>query len=484
MWTVLPFEQQDQDWFYNHGFSKEFVAWMTRKHDPDKRHCLVSENITNAAKLGRRIRWHFESNSLYRTLFPETLPNTNCKWTDHSLEIVRKIGGTGGAHGEGTFDFLGVKGALQSRHYNGMVIQDDLVGKKALESIIEMESAIEYHQLLPGAFEDEDKNHEGDELVIGNRWAYHDLNSWMREHERYDDYGNIWFRITSHSALGGCCEHHPADLPIFPQEWTFEKLMKRKRRLGPYLFSCQYLNNPCSPEDADFKERDLRYYEWINLEGGTRVIRRDVVDGIVLKDIDPASLVKSMVVDPNHKGEGGRARHAILVIGMNWQQEYFLLETWAEACNYDKFYNKIYEYAGKWGLRKVGFETIASQRYCAHHIEHLNKVKTPTLKIIELKGEVEDADGGLTRRKEFRIRNVVGPIAEEHRLNVRRDQQDFIAEYITFPKGKFVDQLDCFAYAPQLLRKGTTSDPAKAASLLAANARGAKEVNRPYSMVQ
>jgi len=38
-------------------------------------------------------------------------------------------------HGEGTYDFLGVGGALQSRHYNGILIQDDLIGRKAIESI-------------------------------------------------------------------------------------------------------------------------------------------------------------------------------------------------------------------------------------------------------------------------------------------------------------------------------------------------------------
>ena len=116
--------------------------------------------------------------------------------------LKRQSATTGGAHGEGTFDFIGVGGALQSRHYTGGIIQDDVVGKKAIESAVTMASTIDYHQLLMGAFENEDPDHEGDELVVGNRWGYHDLNSYIREHEP-------WFKVISHSALGGCCNLHP-----------------------------------------------------------------------------------------------------------------------------------------------------------------------------------------------------------------------------------------------------------------------------------
>jgi hypothetical protein len=209
MWRALPFGQQDEDDLRSQGYGDEFIRWMRRCHNPDVRNMLVSSNLANAIKLGKKIRWHYESNALYRTLFPETLPDTDCTWGDRSLHVRRTRGSIGGAHGEGTFDFYGVGNAVQSAHYTGIVIQDDLIGIKEAESQMLMQKAIDYHQLLVGIFEAEDPNHELDELVIGNRWGYFDLNSHIREHEPE-------FRIESHSALGGCCDAHPPDTPIFP----------------------------------------------------------------------------------------------------------------------------------------------------------------------------------------------------------------------------------------------------------------------------
>lgn len=474
MWRALPFGNQDEDDFCKLGYPPEWIKWMKRAHNPDSRNLLVSGNITNAAKLGKKIRWHFESNSIYRTLFPETLPTTSETWTDYSLHVRRPAAGSGGAHGEGTFDFLGVGSAVQSRHYNGIVIEDDLIGIKESESQALMDKAIDYHQLLVGIFEAEDPNHELDELVIGNRWGYADLNSHLREHEPD-------FRFESHSALGGCCSLHPQDTPIFPEEFSFEKLLKRKQRLGNYKFSCQFLNNPSAPEDADFRLEWLHYFTLSWNEQGRFKIVFDVENGIVRPDIRQSSLNMAMIVDPNHSGNQGRGRcrHAIIVVGLDQQDNYYLIETWAEASSYDVFYNKIFELATKYNLTRVGVETVAAQKYVAHHLQHLCGEKGYTIRIDPLKGEVDLGDGEISTKKEYRIRNVLSPIAEQGRLFVQQRQVNFINEYQTFPKGRFVDQLDAFAYAPQLLRK--PMDDATHFALLAQNQAGMNKLGQGYA---
>ena len=472
MWRALPFGQQDIDDFLKLGYSDEFIKWMLRIHNPDHRNLLVSENITNAAALGRKIRWHYESNDYYMACFPETLPDTSCTWTDYSLCIKRPSG----AHGEGTFDFRGVGSALQSRHYNGILIEDDTVGRKAIESQSVMDKTIEYHQLLVGVFENDDKNHENDELSVGNRWSFHDKNSYMREHEP-------WFRFESHSAFGGCCSQHPSDTVIFPEQFSFEKLMRLKRRLGNYQFSCQYLNNPVAPEDADFKVEWLNYFhlEYDKDALGRWRIVHETKNGVVHADIKPYHLSIGMTSDPNHSGNqgSGRCRHANIVLAESEDGNYYLLDAWAQAASYDTYYDKLFQMAQKWNLSRVGVETIAAQKYIKHHIEYLCKVKNYAIRIDELKGEVEAADGTMTRKKEWRIRNVLAPIAEQGRLFVQREHQDFIGEYQTFPKGKFVDLLDAFAYCPQLLRQ--PMDFATNMALLRNNQEQMERVGQPYS---
>jgi hypothetical protein len=482
MWRALPLSQQDIDDFYKLGYTDEFVRWMYKAHNPDSRNLLVSGNITNAAKLGKKIRFHFESNALYRGLFPETLPDTSCTWTDYSLHVKRPSG-IGGAHGEGTFDFLGVGSAVQSRHYNGIVIQDDLIGLKESESQVLMDKAKEYHQLLVGIFEAEDPNHELDELVIGNRWGFEDLNSYLREFEPE-------FIFESHSALGGCCVLHPPGIPIFPEEFSVSKLDQRRRRLGSYKFSCQFLNDPSSPEDSEFKEEWLNYFELINQSDGSLwdkkttkwKIKREVKNGLIRPDLRPSSLNIGMIVDPNHSGAGGRCRHAIIVAAIDAQNNHYVLESWAESAGFDAFYDKIFEIARRWNLHRVGVETIGAQTYIKDHIEFLCSTKMYSLRVTELKGAVELEDGTTARSKKYRILGVVQPLAESGRIWVQRTQQSFMNEYKTFSmkrNSRYVDQLDAFAYigevADRPLEDGSYMD------LLAANQTGASRVGQAYS---
>jgi hypothetical protein len=470
MWWALPFLKQDEDNFVKLGYSDNFINWMKRVHKPDVRNLLVSENITNAAKLGSKVRYHFESNDRFRALFPEVLPDTSCTWSNYSLH-VKLPAGFNASHGEGTFDFLGVGGALQSRHYDN-IIEDDLVGRKAIESQSVMDKTIDYHRLVVGAYENDDKDHEGNEIIVGNRWSYHDLSSYIREHED-------WFNVVMHSALGGCCPLHQADTPIFPEHFSFEKLMKIKERLGSYHFSCQYLNNPAAPENADFKPEWLGYYE-LKEDVNGEYISHAVKDGTVKRDVRLNHLRIAMTVDPAHSGNAGagRCRHAIIVLGLSSNGDYYLLQSWAKACGYDEFIKEIYSIAMRWKVTKFGLETIAAQKFLAYHIQFLNRLENRNLRIIELKGEVEGPDGELTRKKEWRIRNVLLPIFEAGRFYAQRKHQDFIGEYTTFPKGRFVDQLDALAYAPQMITL-----PQKQEFYLAAkqqNQRRLREVNAPY----
>lgn len=471
IWLTLPFTDTDEEMFLRNGYGDEYIRFLHKMHTPMRRTLLVSENITNSAKLGKRIDYHFASNAIFRGCFSEILPTSAETWTSYSMHVNKKKFG-GAIHGEGNFDFLGVGGALQSRHYD-LMVQDDLVGRKAIDSQTVMDDTIQYHRILPGAFESTDADNDNSELVIGNRWGFHDLNSYIREEETD-------FIIHSHSALGGCCSAHPPDTPIFPEAFSFEKLMRLKRRFGSYAFSCQFLNNPISPEDADFKAEWLRYYSFERSGDGRVMITREPHDGLVYKDFHLGHLQIAMSVDPAHSGNSGsgRARHAIVVWGQ-LDDDYFLLEAWASQCTLGTFVDKIYEIAKKWRLRKFGVETVAGQIYLKFHLDTKNAQENNYLKVIPLKGEVEGPDGTMTRKKEWRIRNVLSPLFEFGHVYVQRRHQDFIGEFNTFPRGKFVDLLDASAYIPQMLRH--VGSRTQGMMMLQQNQEGARRVNPPYS---
>lgn len=498
MWRALPFNDLDAEEFAKLGYWDDFIQWMAKSHNPNARSLIVSENKDNAAKLGRRIRFHFESNPLFRGLFSDILPDANCKWDTFSMTIKRPSAGMGGAHGEGTFDFIGVGGALQSRHYGagGLIIQDDLVGRKAIESQAVMDKTIEFHKLVTALFEEEDAAHEGDELIIGNRWGYFDLNSHVREHEP-------WYKVTSHSALGGCCPVHPPDTPILPSVFSYDKLMRKRTTLGSYNFSCQFLNNPSAPENAEFNERDVCWFQLKTKEIEARLnvvinpldsaIVHEVKDGVVHKPVKLNHLTRCLVTDPNHSGNNGsgRCRHAIVVVGLDFEGNYYLLDSWAMASSYDTYFGELYRLARKWQITKVGFETVAAQKFAAYHLGHLNKTQPWKLKIVECKGEVQLDDGTVSKKKKFRIHGVIAPILESGRFwmmktpSGEKKHQDFLSELTTFSMteggGKFLDQLDAWAYVPQVLKapQSAWTDQMR----LYQHQKQMKEINRPYVAV-
>lgn len=467
MWWALPFTDTEEMAMRKLGYDDAYITWMKRAHDRNTRTLLVSEVITNAVKLGTRISHHYLNNDLFRDIFPEISPDRSCTWTANSLHHKRD---KTSPNGEGTYDFLGVGGALQSRHYD-RVVQDDLVGRAAIDSDATMEDTINYHRLLPGAFDSlpGKPTEENDELVVGNRWSNKDLNAWIRKEEP-------WFNFQTHAVMGGCCVKHIAGEPIFPQEWSEEKLVKTRIRFGNKYFSSQFLNNPVSDEEKEFDKRWLRYYNLQPLAQTDRraVIKHEVQEGEVVPDLPLFSdqgrghdMIVTMTVDPNHAGNNGRCRHAITVTGyIRSPQRIYLLDSFAKSCDYHTFVAQIYAMAKKWHLREFWLETVMAQRYLKFYLEYRNKQENIHLKVNDLKAD------NSANAKDNRIRAMNPIFAEGQFWCERVKHADFIQEYEDFPSGYTKDILDTLAYAPQTWNRSSSNK--EVLEFLAANKSRAK----------
>jgi phage terminase large subunit-like protein len=150
-----------------------------------------------------------------------------------------------------------------------------------------------------------------------------------------------------------------------------------------------------------------------------------------------------MVVDPNHGGSDGRARHAIVVTGFDPETDrIYLLDLWAKSMSYDDLMANIYKIATTWNLGEFWLETIAAQKYLKYHIEYRNKIENRRLTVRELKSEHSK------NAKRTRI-EALEPLFREGRFWVRNDQAEFLDEYYDYPGGRTVDILDCLGYATQ-----------------------------------
>ena len=163
-----------------------------------------------------------------------------------------------------------------------------------------------------------------------------------------------------------------------------------------------------------------------------------------------------MIVDPNHSGNAGRCRHAITITAVQHleindrtkqvkkPQRIYLVESWAESCNYHEFVRKIYEFADKYKLNRFWLETVGGQRYLKFYLDERNRVEKRRLSVLPLKIDTS------ANAKRKRI-DALNPYFAEGQVFIQRNKhQDFVIEYGQYPNGKTLDILDTLSYGPQV----------------------------------
>jgi hypothetical protein len=502
MWWALPFNDQDEEYMRAFGYRDAWIRWMRRAHYSSTRTLIVNEIRDNAIKFGARISAHYQNNAEFRYYYSEIIPKTTFdlkgtgkkkdKWNAQSMTHNRV---DGVYQGEGTYNFIGVKGALQSQHFERQVI-DDPVGEKAIKSDIVMNDTCEWIRKLPGAFDSdpEDADKLADQLFIGNRWSERDVGSFLRR-----EYGSI-LRFITHAVTGGCCSLHPSGQPIFPEEFSLEKISGLRNIWGSYHFSCQYENNPISPEAVRFKRSWLRHYQRVPWEGQkitvansqqlgmnpnltSREIEQDRAEaagaipvrlkmamrhetqaGEVLEDIRAGDLDRVAILDPTHsEGLGGRSRNAIVVLGYYNRppapRRIYLLESWASSGSFDEMIDKLV------GIRP-GARGLAV-KWKVHHVYLESKVAGQQgwyyLFRDKLKSMGPEASFGIRELNTPRTAGakhdrIIGmePVYENGLFWVPRvGCEQFMEEYEQYPNGRFMDILDVIGYSPQTFGQGS-----------------------------
>lgn len=210
----------------------------------DTRTLLASNTHTNACKKLSDIRGVFDSHPLFKAAFPQLLPTRNCTWTDQAAEVSRVANWP-----ESTFEACGLKTKKVGSHYN-MIIEDDTVAPGGDDSRIdvtaptvdEIEKGIGWHQaaymlLVPKGLRIR--------IVVTTRWAEEDLVNYIRDNEAYGVFDYPAFDVH-----GNC---------VFSQFYTHDELDVIQKRIGPYMFSCLYLNKPLDASKRTFKKDWFHY---------------------------------------------------------------------------------------------------------------------------------------------------------------------------------------------------------------------------------
>lgn len=232
--------------------TKYFPLWLYLRyrylHQMDMRSLIVSNTFTNATKKLADIRYMFQDD-LFCSLFPEILPTKKCRWTTETLETGRLK-----HFPEGTFEAAGVGSNKVGSHYN-LLIEDDTVAPEEDDfksdqffapSIEDITAGITYHQVITNLFIPRVKQSDQPNvrIVVTTRWADFDL----AQHVEEEGYHTI--DIPALDSKGKA---------IFTNFYSEEDLEEIKAQVGPYMFSCLFLNKPLDASLRVFRDEWMRW---------------------------------------------------------------------------------------------------------------------------------------------------------------------------------------------------------------------------------
>lgn len=453
MWWALPFTARDEFQMRALGYGDEWIRWMKSIHDQNTRTLITHEVEALAIKMGKNVDEHYQNNRLFRAVFKDILPDSNSTWNDHSKFHKRK---KDSAHGEGTYEYRGVGQSLQSMHFSG-IINDDSFGREAQQNSLKgdgnvAEGIYRWWKQTTTRYDSETFTQTGigRQLVIGNRWGHADLNSNIRKNHPE-------FKIESHSAEGGCCKLHPVNVPIFPEEYSMERLGSIRKTLmdqtnGNYDYAHFYLNQSVLPEECIFRSEWLRYFRFkqsrpdLGLEDlrNMLLLEHEVYVGTAADDIAAGALHIRMIVDLAHAKKRKRCDHVILVAGYDPETDrIYLLEVWAEATGYSELVEQIYKIGRKWGMRDFWLETVGAQNILKFYLDERNRKESRPLYVNELPYDNSE------NAKQNRI-EALEPAFKNNQIWCHRSMKKFIDQYSAYPAG-LVDVLDTLGYLPQTL---------------------------------
>jgi hypothetical protein len=450
MWGALPFTSRDEFMMRELGYNDEWIRWMKAAHDQNARTLITHEIEARAISMGKAVDEHYLNNDVFRFVFSDILPDNSCTWNDHT-KFHKRTRLTGGDLTTGTFEYRGAGQALQGIHVTG-IINDDSVGKAAQSNMLRgdgtiVEDIYRWWKQSTTRFDSANftKTGIGKQLVIGNRWGHADLNSLIRKNHPE-------FKIESHSAEGGCCKLHPLGKPIFPEEFSMERLQHERATLGAYDYAHFMLNQSILPEECIFKPDWLRYFRFkqsrpdLGLEDIRNILllEHEVYDGKVIDDLASGGLTLRMIVDLAHAKKRKRCDHVVLVAGYDSESDrIYLLEVWAEPTGYAELVEQIYKIGKKWGMRDFWLETVGAQNILKFYLEERNAREKNPLYVNEL--PYDNSENAKVNRIE-----ALEPAFKNGQIWCHRSQKKFIEQYNSYPAG-LVDVLDTLGYLPQTL---------------------------------
>ncbi len=426
-YEVKPFHLAMIRWQFAHrdnlqmvfrGAGKSTICTITKSihlliKDPNLRICIASKTSTAAEAFLREIKSHLEDNDLLKELFGVFYdPRKVSKWDAGEIEVLPR---TSGAK-EASITCIGVGGMAIGKHYD-IIIPDDLVDEDNSRTKLQREKVKTWnYKVLDPTLEPPsvDVEHRGEVHRQGTRYHYDDIYGHWQANE-----------LKEHTQIiPALNEHGQSPWPEkYPPEWFATK----RKRSGIIIFNSQY---QC---DTEAMKGEIFQYDDCN---------------IIPDDHIPDSLRVFMGVDLAISEESKNDKFAIVVVGVDIDSKYYVLDYYENQLRFGEQTDKILYYYKIWDPIRCAIEINAYQDAQYQNLrdnELLLEKHDLVGKDLRLKGIHTDKDK-ITRAWKL------SSLFEDNRMHFKQNQQLLIEHLVLFPNQKLKDLFDALDLAVKASR--------------------------------
>lgn len=437
-----------RDWLKSTIFTKWGTIWRYLQN-PECRVLIAAENERLAGRFLHWIQQQILNNTYLREMYPELKQvdqgwMRSHRWSASECDLPRI-----GTYSEPTITAIGVGGAAQSGHYDFLCI-DDLVGKKAKESLLVLESVLRWFDNAPELLVQphKDMSHPSTISIHGTFWFPGDFLCYVR-----DKYPEFEFRVTP------CRKREPAskwahliyvqsekaeigesNWEQFPTEYYIQMQANPEKNID---YWAQHMNDPeQASELTNFDTSWLRYYHIVEREGYRYIVCDDDKEEFRIGSfplygfIDPGGFSDKRLTKTG-------SRFAVMVGGQpTGTRKKFI--TYAHAFRFkepDKALDEVFKandffkpvHPHVWRQ-----EVYGQQRYILEDIRKESQKRKIPMRLVDLPAD-ENKDS-----KALNIDQLKAPMFNGD-LYVHRNFKDLISEIQVYPNGMTMDLVDLMA---------------------------------------
>jgi len=411
--------------FFTVGWSLQQIA-----RDRNSRILIANATLSNSQKMLSEIKNHITSNETFKELYGE-MYDPKLKWSNNEIVVKGRAVGTR----ESTVTVAGAGGNMVSQHYS-CILCDDLVNDINSGTRYLADKIIDWWKRSLSLL---DPN--GVMLVIGTRWSYYELYSYLME--KHQDEIDMYIRGA----------YNPDGSLYFPERLGAEKLKELREFHGSYFFSSFYLNDPVDAESALIKKEQIKYY------------------GTGEETQVPDNLAIFSVCDPAVSQEATADYSSVTTVGIDWQNNWYVLETRRGRWTTGELITELFATFKRWNPITMSIEVIGQAQGLMEPIYNEEERLGVFLPIEEIKTRSMIS-------KEARIRSILQPRFERGKVFIRREMEELEDELLRFPKSKHDDLIDpltdveMIGFTPDKIEEKKQSNGGYLESKL-------KEINKP-----